>query len=187
MPEPIVTLLARNGAAFQLRQLGQDDVLPLAEYFASLSRETRCRFGPHPLTAEYAQQLVSLPQDSAVRFVLQDNHHIRVRLAGYFILEQSMSPHEQERYLARGIELKPGADLIFAPSVGDDYQGQGLASLVMPELIQFAREQGARSLVLMGGTQATNQPAIGFYEKFGFEYHGGFQTEVYNHDMRLLL
>jgi RimJ/RimL family protein N-acetyltransferase len=37
----------------------------------------------------------------------------------------------------------------------------------------------------MGGTQATNSRAIAFYEKFGFIKYGGYQTEVFNHDMRL--
>ena len=53
--------------------------------------------------------------------------------------------------------------------------------------IALATTTGARSLVLMGGTQASNARAIRFYEKSGFVRYGGYQTDQWNHDMRLLL
>jgi hypothetical protein len=38
----------------------------------------------------------------------------------------------------------------------------------------------------MGGTQETNRRALAFYEKFGFKRYGGYQTDIFNHDMRLV-
>jgi ribosomal protein S18 acetylase RimI-like enzyme len=57
----------------------------------------------------------------------------------------------------------------------------------MPAIIKAAKELGAKSLVLMGGTQATNKRAIAFYEKFGFKHVCDFETKVLNYDMQMLL
>ena len=72
-------------------------------------------------------------------------------------------------------------------SIADDCQNTGLASAVMPHIIANARSRGARSLVLMGGTQASNSRAIAFFEKHGFVRCGGYWTDRYNYDMRLVL
>lgn len=166
-----------------LRALTAADAQALADYFDCLSPESRGRFQPHPLTREAARAICADPAPSAIRTVLES----RGRIVGYFIMERALSVHEADRYRPFGIVLEPGQDLLFAPSVADAYQGLGLASLAMPHLLDLARRAGARSLVLMGGTQETNPRAIAFYEKHGFQPFGGYRTEVYNRDMRLIL
>lgn len=166
-----------------LRPLGRDDDARLSAYFDALSAETRRRFQPHPLTLEVARSLCAVEDSGTLRFVIESAG----RIIGYFILEPAVSVHETERYSHFGIQLKSGRDYMFAPSVSDDFQNKGIASLAMPHLIKLARESGAKSLVLMGGTQATNARAIAFYEKFGFGRYGGYPTEVFNHDMRLVI
>ncbi|GAA5215187.1 GNAT family N-acetyltransferase [Corallincola platygyrae] len=174
----------RNGEVVCLRLLSADDGESLGRYFDALGEETRRRFGPHPLNAEYARELVSRSQDSAKRLVVSNASG---EVKGYFILECEHFPHECERFSAQGIELTPGRDVSFAPSVADDMQSQGLASAVMPLVIEYVKSLGASSLVLMGGVQATNERAVGFYRKFGFEPFGGYQTDVFNQDMRLCI
>jgi len=176
-------ITGRDGHEYLLRKLEMNDKALLSEYFTALSAETKSRFGPHPLTDEFAANLCSKTGDSADRFVIVPKNEAKI--VGYFIVEFELSPHEKGRYLSQGIMLEQGLDVLFAPSVADDYQNCGLASQVMPAIILHARQKGARSLVLMGGTQATNSRAIAFYEKFGFLKFGGYQTEVFNHDMRL--
>ena len=166
-----------------LRSLRRADREALAAYFEGLGGETRRRFQPHPLTREIAAALCDEVEPSALRLVIETEGD----LIGYFILERGLPVYEIPRYREFGIDLAPGSDLLFAPSVADAWQNRGIASLAMPHLIAFARQLGARSLVLMGGTQATNHRAIAFYEKFGFKRFGGYQTDVFNHDMRLLL
>jgi GNAT superfamily N-acetyltransferase len=178
---PIVITQVQN--TFTLRTLSAQDSSALAEYFERLSDESRKRFQPHPLTREHAAYLSALAHDTATRFVLLSGDSI----IGYFILESEMSVHEAGRYAAHGIELTSERDILFAPSILDEYQNHGLASLVMPKLLEWAKERHAKSLVLMGGTQETNGRAIAFYEKFGFQKHGGYHTEMFNHDMRLVL
>ncbi|TAA48401.1 GNAT family N-acetyltransferase [Corallincola spongiicola] len=169
---------------FSLRLLHRDDGAALARYFAQMGEDTRRRFGPHPLTEAFADELVQKGDDSADRFVMTSDDG---KIAAYFIFERQAFPHEMQRYAEQGIVLAAGQDISFAPSVADAYQNSGVASAAMPALIGYARSMGAKSLVLMGGTQATNERAVRFYEKFGFRRHGGYQTELYNHDMRLLL
>ncbi len=184
-----------------LRELQSRDAAALASYFDALSGESKQRFQPHPLTSVEAHRICAglgqrngageaQPQPisfggklSTFRLVIEDHG----RIVAYFILDSNLSPHEIDRYSRVGIALRPGVDLLFAPSVLDAYQNRGVASLAMPFLLQLARARGARSLVLMGGTQATNHRAIAFYEKFGFQRHGGYQTEVFNHDMRCVI
>ena len=166
-----------------LRSLRADDGGALAAYFAALSPESKRRFQPHPLTATVAEELCAAASSTALRLVIDRTG----KIIGYFIFETVMSVHEATRYRPFGHALETGKDFLFAPSMADAFQNQGLASRAMPHLLGLARQSGARSVVLMGGTQATNARAIAFYEKFGFQRFGGYQTEIYNHDMRLEL
>ena len=164
-----------------LRPLQAADSEALADYFCGLTEQTRARFGPHPLTREFAQQLCARQNDTATRYVVEN----KGKIIGYFILEYAMSEHEAARYHSLGIDLQSDLDPLFAPSIADAFQSKGIASAVMPLLIEEAMRKGARSLVLMGGTQEGNLTARNFYAKFGFKPHGGFQTDSWNIDMRL--
>lgn len=166
-----------------LRELCPTDADALATYFDQLGAESRRHFQPHPLTPAAAIQVCAAKGSTTLRFVIE---HASC-LVGYFIIDTVLSVHEWGRYAEQGIALVPGRDFLFAPSVHEKWQNKGVASLAMPCILEVCRAWGARSLVLMGGTQATNTRAIAFYEKFGFTRHGGYQTDVFNHDMRLLL
>ncbi|MBN2181790.1 MAG: GNAT family N-acetyltransferase [Sedimentisphaerales bacterium] len=162
----------------------QKDGLALGYFFGLLSDETKSRFAPHPLTPEYAKRLcINESGDTAERFVLECDR----KIIGYFILEYVMSVHEANRYRQFGVNLKSNQDILFAPCILDEYQNKGLASQVMMILIQHAKEKRMRSIVLMGGTQETNIIAKKLYEKYGFKKYGGYQTDIYNIDMRLEL
>jgi len=178
-------LKSESGREFILREVSACDSEPLGKYFESLSAETRKRYGPHPFTKEFAVELCTRKHDSAIRYVLTLAEN--KRFVGYFILEFRMSEELFNRYREQGIDLSDGKNPLFAPSIADDYQNTGLASLAMPDLIKAAKNIGAKSLVLMGGTQATNKRAIAFYEKFGFKHVCEFETKVLNYDMWLVL
>lgn len=179
----MVTIRDEHGVGYIFRELEKTDVDLLAGYFLGLSEETRSKYGPHPFTAEHARVLCNLPKDTADRYIVitQD----QAEIIGYFIVEYADAPSEAKRYKSQGIDLVPKLDPLFAPSMADAYQNRGLASLVMPLIVDVVKKGGARSLVLMGGTLETNSRAIAFYEKSGFRRHGGFQTHIYNYDMRL--
>jgi diamine N-acetyltransferase len=177
---PIETALQLG---YALRLLRFTDTHRLQAYFDGLSATTRSRFQPHAMNRETVSTLCGAVSSNIMRFVVLLNADI----IGYFVLDPNMSEHEAARYRVQGIELSSGIDFLFAPSIADAWQGRKVASHAMPALIEFAKAAGARSLVLMGGTQATNVAAVAFYRKFGFTSHGGYHTGVFNHDMRLCL
>ncbi|MEE1674974.1 GNAT family N-acetyltransferase [Agarivorans aestuarii] len=181
---PQFPIKAKDGRDFLLRPLNQQDASALGAFFVALSDASRSRFGPHPLTNEYAQHLCeALASDSAQRWIICDDSLV----VGYFIFEQQILEPEYQRYYVQGVSLKAGLDVILAPCIADDYQNAGLAMAAMQALMTEFKRQGARSLVLMGGTQQSNHRARHFYQRCGFEEYGGFQTDVYNIDMRLIL
>jgi len=174
----------KAGTPYDLRRLHKSDAWALSIYFESLSQDTKKRFGPHELTHETAHEICYLEKDTAHRFIAITSSGT---IAAYLILEFGMIDHERHRYKNYGIQLEAGKDVFFAPSVLDPFQNTGLASAVLSELISYIKTAGAISLVLLGGTQETNQLALGFYAKFGFQPLDGYQTEVFNIDMRLVL
>jgi diamine N-acetyltransferase len=178
-------MFQENPIIFRLLLPGDGELL--GRYFEGLSAETRHRYGPHPLTAGEAQNLCArINRFDALRFVALVPGAMP-QIIAYFILMLSVTEHETERYATYDIKLDGNLDCTFAPSVADEVQGHGLGSLLMSPLIDTARRMGKRSIVLMGGTQATNERAIHFYRKFGFEHVGDFQTDVENQDMILYL
>jgi diamine N-acetyltransferase len=172
-----------DGHELALRALQPDDAVALGRYFDALSVETTRRFQPHELSTSSALRLCVDVASRADRFVLCHSYEI----IGYFILSRRLPDSDIARYRQQGVLLDDAHDLSFAPSIADAWQNRRLASAAMPHLIAQARTIGARSLVLMGGTQATNERAVAFYEKFGFQRCGGYETDVYNHDMRLVV
>ncbi|MGY5451125.1 N-acetyltransferase family protein [Agarivorans sp. MS3-6] len=179
-----ILIQAKDGRQYNLRLLEASDSEAFGEFLQTLSPATTRRFGPHPLTPQHATILCQgLKQDSAQRWVIEDKGII----AGYFILEHNISEDEAKRYSAQGVSLVSPLDVIFAPCIADAYQNLGLASAAIRPLMQQLKQQGARSMVLMGGTQATNQRARHFYQACGFVEYGRFNTELENIDMRAIL
>lgn len=177
----------RNGEKYFFRKLNKEDGKGLGFFFESLSVETRSRFGPHPLNREHALLLcANAGKENADRFVVLDGENV----IGYFILDFNNYEHEAARYRSYGIELNPEVDPVFAPCIADGYQNRGIARGAMEAVINYAHSRGLRSLVLMGGTQETNQPARAFYIKCGFAEYGTFYTDyngLNNIDMMLKL
>lgn len=175
-------ITSKNGEEFLFRRLTENDSSNLARYFENLSAETRKKFQPHPLTKNYAIYLCHKSLENAIRYVISDEEK---NIHGYFILDFDIVEHEAERYHSYGIELKDGSDAFFAPSVADNLQNTGLASQSMEIIIDLLKGESVNRLVLLGGTREDNPTALSFYEKFGFEKVGGYQTDIWNFDMQL--
>lgn len=107
------------------------------------------------------------------------------RIIAYFILILGIRDDDAQRYLKLNLPLDAATDCTLAPSVADEYQSQGLGSVLMRQLIVLSRQLGRRRMVLWGGTQATNDRAIRFYHKHGFRTVGEFQEPLgfNNYDM----
>lgn len=177
-------LICKDGSAITFRLLRANDGLALGEFFNALSAETKSKYGPHPLTSDFAVELCSkLTERETARFVATADNAI----VGYFILDFRDITHEIARYATFGIELTPQQDVFFAPCISDQLQNLGIASLVMPQLISYCQQRKCQSIVLLGGTQETNTLGINFYKKWGFIECGSYFSHINNLDMRLVL
>lgn len=181
------TIKSKTGNSFLFRELEKNDHKLLAVFFEGLGAETRSRYGPHALTDEHAKKICDeIPDVNCRRFIVLNENQI----VGYFILDFSEFSGESKRYKEKGIELDFKQDPLFAPCIHDDMQNQGIASAAMVEIVRVAKELKLRNIVLMGGTQETNDIARAFYKKFGFKEYATFYTshnQLNNIDMMLTL
>jgi GNAT superfamily N-acetyltransferase len=177
-----------DGTTVTLRSLIAGDVRILGDYFLGLSAETRRRYGPHPFDRATAERLcASIDPAQTLRLIGTVPWDGAERIIGYFILILGIREDDAARYAKLGIVLNADTDCTLAPSVADDYQSQGLGSLMMRHLLDVARLLGRKRMVLWGGTQATNFRAIHFYHKYGFRTVGEFEEPpgFNNYDMIL--
>lgn len=179
----------KDGETITYRPLQETDTQQFGHFLESLSNETRKRFGAHPLTMQGAEDVChSLNTKKVLRLIGVNNKN---EVVGYFILENSFPEDEKRRYLSYGIEIQDQVDCRIAPVITDSYQNKGLGSALMASTLKRAQFLRKRYVVLFGGTHATNERAIHFYEKFGFKKVGEFLskspdgTEINNFDMYL--
>jgi len=181
-------ITASNRDVFEFRSLTEADGPLLGAFFEGLSKDTRSKYGPHPLTLAHAcnELCPKVGTDNVSRYIIGSPD----KVVGYFIVDFNPYPHEKSRYEAYGVELDFAHDPVFAPCIADQYQSLGVASQAFSALIKTLIQQGVKSLVLMGGTQEPNHLARRFYKKFGFQELGEFYTDyngLNNIDMRLML
>ena len=99
------SLSLKNNERVRIRFLQPEDAESLGAYFEELSEETRKRFGPHPLTSEYAQslchQVYREREKKTYRFVGQ--RETSRKIVAYMIINFHLTVHEVERYQQQGI------------------------------------------------------------------------------------
>jgi diamine N-acetyltransferase len=175
-----------SGQRLVFRPLKANDAALLADYFLSLSPETRARFAPHPFTTEQAEKLCAeMDYERAIRLVAATYDVEQPEIVAYFILGFGLGDADQKRYWTRGTSLDQASVCTIAPSVSDTCQNCGLGSVVMERALALAHRLGRTRVVLQGGVQASNSRAVHFYERFGFQKVGSFSTTVENYDMIL--
>lgn len=168
-------VILSSGESVQLRPLVETDGPLLAAYLGGLSLETRAKYRPHDFTAEVAHQLCArVGDDPSLGLVGVSGEGENPRILTYFIVHRAISEADQKRYANYGVALQEDTDCQFAPSVADAYQGTGLGSRLMPLRREIVRGQGFRRMILWGGVYISNQQAIRFYAKNGFQVVGRF-------------
>ena len=171
-----VSVNAGNVGRLTLRLLRESDTRVFGEYLDSLSEGTRALYAPHPLNAEHAGVLCkSIDNHRIVRLVAEKQLGDGAEIVAYFIIFLFVQDSTRDRYTNYQIDLDADKDCEFAPSVADAYQSLGVASALMPPIVELTRRLGRRHMVLAGGTQERNRRAIHFYEKWGFSENGRIQ------------
>lgn len=161
-----------DGSTLLARLHLTSDAHALGRYFEGLSDATRRVYGPHPFSAEQAQEFCrEIDYGHTLRFVAETPTG---ELVAYFVLRLGALNSDAERYATYGHPLAPESDTTLAPSVADAYQEKGLGSALLPVLIDAARRLGRRRIVLWGGVRADNPRAVHFYRKFAFVEYGQF-------------
>jgi ribosomal protein S18 acetylase RimI-like enzyme len=187
VPDFLTTMARlRSGESITLRPLRADDADQFWEYLGSLSPQTRSRYGPHPFDEPTARAIcASLDPGDVLRMVATIPGAEGERIIAYVLLKLGILEADRQRYEKLGIPLVPATDCTLAPSVADEFQDQGIGSLMIQHILEVAPKLGRRRIVLWLGVQATNDRAVHFYTKWGFRNVGEFYTDKNNYDMIL--
>ncbi|MFI1395417.1 GNAT family N-acetyltransferase [Streptomyces sp. NPDC020681] len=174
--DPLVLTRRRNlpdGSDVVVRPLTHTDAEGLAGFLDGLSAESRrfSTFAGHDLAA--ARELCdAIARYDKLRLVLEVVPSGRI--VGLLEFSLALPAADIERYQSAGIRLTETTDCRFGPTLADDYQGKGVATLVFPLVTEVARRLGKKRIILWGGVLADNARAIRYYEKNGFRPVGSF-------------
>lgn len=165
-----------------LRRMQLDDIGLATEYFSSLSQETRMRFGPHGFDSASLHAVLS-EGSSHIGYIALDASNARI--IAYAIVRLGLLPHDIPRLQAYGWQPNPASDATYAPSVADEYQGMGLGTRLFHFIREDLQPMGIERIILWGGVQASNERALHYYRKLGFQTLGAFEYHGMNMDMVL--
>lgn len=172
----------RNGRPVEVRLLESSDNEKLFEYFDQhFSKESRSRFGPHAFDKETIDAICQNPDEEIMRYVAIDEEK---NIVAYMLIKQGMIEWDEKRYATRGQSYDHNTSVTFAPSVADAWQGSGVGSLMNNLIEEDLKRRGVKKIILWGGVQATNEKAVNFYKKLGYQYIASFWHDGKdNHDM----
>ncbi len=141
------TATLRDGQQVRIRTLAPTDGPALARLYVVLSNQDRMYFYPHPLTEEQALALTQGVDEAARPTIVAITSE--GALAGY-----AYGTVREDGYWSLGICLHPRR------------RGSGLGSLLMEQLIEWAKKRNAAGLQL--NVHKENTAAVRTYEKTGF-------------------
>jgi ribosomal protein S18 acetylase RimI-like enzyme len=164
--------LLRNGKTVQVRQLRTDDSRKLFKYFdIHFSAESKSRFGPHPFDKMTIDSICQNITNEIKRYVAIDDEK---NIVAYMLIKQGMIEGDKKRFAERNQFYDNNSSVTFAPSVADAWQSSGLGNLMNAIIETGLMKQGIRFIILWGGVQATNDKAVNFYKKLGYQYLASF-------------
>jgi GNAT superfamily N-acetyltransferase len=162
----------RNGKTIEVRLLEQNDKEKLFEYFDQLfSKESKSRFGPHAFDKETVNAICDNLDEPTTRYVALDGEG---NIVAYMLVTRGMIAWDRDRYLKRGQSYDYNDTATFAPSVADEWQSSGVGSLMNNIIEDDLRRRGIKHIILWGGVQATNEKAVNFYNKLGYQFIASF-------------
>jgi ribosomal protein S18 acetylase RimI-like enzyme len=172
----------KNGRSVEVRLLKNSDSEKLFEYFEHhFSKESKSRFGPHPFDKETINAICQNPNGEITRYVATDEQE---NIVAYMLIKQGMIEWDMKRYGARQQSYDHNTSITFAPSVADAWQSSGVGSLMNCIIEDELRRRKIQNIILWGGVQATNEKAVNFYKKLGYQFIASFWHDGKdNHDM----
>ena len=154
----------KSGVEVFLRPELPDDTEMLWEMFSTLSKESM-EYLIHPFTRERIEGWTSnIDYSKHLPILALIQEHSKERIVGTASL--SFHSRESNRHKAElGI------------TVHDDYQGQGLGTIMVKHLLEIAQEKRLKKIYLRVDTK--NSRAIYVYEKCGFKIEAKLEKEDY--------
>lgn len=170
-----------NQQQILIRRIASADFERLGYYFAGLSDATKKRFGPHGFDYHNISQFYKdLSNWGYIAQGIDDP-----AIIAYSILKRNYLWHDADRLRSYGLHLDATTDCTYAPSVADEWQGKGIGQLMLQFILTDLQAGTAKRIILWGGVQKDNLPALRFYEKNGFQILGQFEYFGTNVDMML--
>lgn len=143
---------------------------------------SRQRFGPHLYDAA---SIATFYQDPFSVWGYLAKVVQEPAILAYSIVKRGFLEHDRSRLETYGLSLDPRRDCTFAPSVADAWQGQGIGVDLFKHIQADLAQLGIQRMVLWGGVQEGNEPALRYYSKLGFRMLGTFEHAGKNWDMVL--
>ncbi len=173
----------RQGKLIQLQHFSLQQTSALSKYLQQLSPETKQRFAPHGFDEQDILEQYRHPS-AALGFIALNP--LADEVIAYAIIHLKIIDYEAERFRNYGIQVNQ-QDVLFAPSVADAWQGSGIGSIMLQYIREALQQFGIKRLFLWGGVQSSNEQAIKYYQKHGFQQLGSFEYRGSNEDMMLEL
>lgn len=165
----------KNGKAVEIRLLEPNDNEKLLDYFDQrFSNDSKSRFGPHAFDKETIHAICQEPGGEVIRYVAIDEEN---NIVAYMLIKQGMIEWDKNRYLTRQQTYEHNISVTFAPSVADEWQRTGLGSLMNDYIEDDLRKKNIKNIILWGGVQLTNEKAVNFYKKSGYQFIASFWHE----------
>ena len=166
------TITLKNNSRINVRLLQKDDEELLFNYFNQLSAESKSRFGPHLFDQETLMYIVNETVSDISRYIALDEQQ---KIIAYMLIKKGINEGEKYRLTQNNISFDESLFCTFAPSVADAWQSSGLGSAMFGIIENDIRDNTAyKFIILWGGVQASNEKAIGFYQKQGFNQVDSF-------------
>lgn len=157
-PQQLIRKLAlRDGTPITIRPIRPDDAEIEQAFVRGLSEESRYN--------RFMTTISELPPKKLAFFTEVD--YLRHMALIATIVRDG---REEEIGVTRYVASETAGECEFAVTVADDWQGKGLAVLLMRELIEAARDRGFK--IIEGLVFASNQRMLDLARKLGFEVTG---------------
>jgi diamine N-acetyltransferase len=170
----------KNNRNILLQRLTTDDFEELLNYLQHLSQETKQRFGPHGFDEKSITEIYS-ESENVTGYIAREAETSAI--IAYSILKIGFLEHDSFRLQSYGLIPWPETDSTFAPSVADEWQGQGIGNSLFKFILSDLKTKGIRRIILWGGVQCDNTRAVNYYLKNGFTILGQFEYNGLNYDM----
>lgn len=161
-----------NGEIGIFRPLEASDVEMLEKFFKELSSQTKEFYMVDDYDMSAKEYCENIAKYDKLRMILTDKAGKEIIVLMEYSFD--ITEGDGERFTVYGLRLTSETDCRFGPVVADEYQGQGIAALLFPEVVDIAKQFGQKRMILWGGVFPENKQAIRFYEKVGFKRVGKF-------------